>query len=400
MMKLINKNWINKTTAFIMSQCITMTGSSMVQYGIMWYLTVENQSGTMMAMYVLSGFLPHVFISPIAGFLADRYERKKIIILSDSAVAITTLLLAIIFMRGYTKVWLFLFAAFIRAIGSGIQSPASRAVIPEIVPKENLVKVGGIHSSIDSMMYILSPALGGLLLAQTDIVFVFFTDVVTAIVGILIIWFIDIPNEHHSNALKNAWIEDIKSGIKYTAQNKYILILCVFYAIYCVFIAPISFLSPIYIERAFKATVTQLSIQEMVYSIGSVLGGIAFAKLGHKLNKASNIALGTLFYGTFVICLALAPNINMFFITTFFIGITLPFSSTTVSVTLQEKVAPEMMGRVFSMIAVVGAAASPLGMLLFGPLADIVNEQIIFGACGAVLILLAGWIFKQRKHYM
>lgn len=399
-MKMINKNWINKTTAFIISQFISMMGSSMVQYGIMWYLTIENKSGTMMALYVISGFLPHVFISPIAGILADRYEKKKIILLSDALVALTTLVLAIIFMLGYKPVWLFLLAAFIRAIGSGIQAPSSKAVIPDIVPKESLVKVGGIHSSIDSCMYILSPALGGLLLSQTDIIFVFFTDVVTALIGIFILLAINIPNVKRTNQTKNTWFDDIKQGVSYSVKNKYILILCIFYAMYCVFISPVSFLSPIYIERAFNATVTQLSIQEMVYSLGSIIGGLIFAGVTQKINKASSIALGTFFYGALVMLLALVGSINMFFVLTFAIGITLPFSSTTVSVTIQQKVDPDMMGRVFSVIAVVGAAASPLGMLIFGPLADIIDAKIIFTFCGFILIILSGWIFKQRKYYL
>lgn len=116
----MNRNWKKDIVLFLSSQTISLFGSSLVQYAIMWYVTMNTQSGVMMTVYIICGFLPTFFLSPFAGVWADRYDRKKLIIAADSAIALATLILAIVFMLGYREMWLLFVVAAIRALGAGV----------------------------------------------------------------------------------------------------------------------------------------------------------------------------------------------------------------------------------------------------------------------------------------
>ncbi len=197
----MQENWKKNIILFLVSQTISLFGSSLVQYAITWYITLKTQSGFMMTISIICGFLPTFFLSPFAGVLADRYNRKVIMILSDGLIALSTLILAIVFLVGYNSLWLLFLTLTIRAIGTGIQTPAVGAVLPQLVPEDKLTKINAINSSIQSLVLIASPMLSAALLTMTTIEIVFFIDVVTAIIAIVtLILFVKVPS--HEKALE------------------------------------------------------------------------------------------------------------------------------------------------------------------------------------------------------
>lgn len=173
--------------AFLTSQTISLFGSMLVQYVITWYITLKTQSATMMTISIVCGFLPTFFLSPFAGVWADRYNRKLLIMLSDSAIAIATLILAILFFMGYDAVWLLFVVSAIRALGSGIQTPAVGAFLPQLVPEDQLTKVNATNGTIQSLITLLSPVLSGALLTMAGIEIIFLIDVFTAAIAVSIL---------------------------------------------------------------------------------------------------------------------------------------------------------------------------------------------------------------------
>ena len=165
----MKQNWKKNIILFITSQTISLFGSSLVQYAIMWYITLETQSGVMMTIFIICGFLPTFFLSPFAGVWADRYNRKILILLSDSMIASVTLILAILFILGYKEIWLLFTISAIRALGSAVQMPAVGAFIPQMVPEDKLMKVNGTNSSIQAMIMLISPMASGALLTMASI---------------------------------------------------------------------------------------------------------------------------------------------------------------------------------------------------------------------------------------
>lgn len=183
------ENWQKNIILFLGSQTLSLFGSSLVQYAIMWYIVLHTQSGVMMTIYILCGFVPTFFLSPFAGVWADRYNRKMIIVLSDSLIALVTLILAILFLLGYDPLWLLFLISAIRALGTGVQQPAVGAILPQLVPENKLMKANGANGSIQALVTLLAPMASGALLGFTSIKFIFFIDVITAAIAVSILLF-------------------------------------------------------------------------------------------------------------------------------------------------------------------------------------------------------------------
>jgi len=124
----LEENWLRNIILFLSSQSISLFGSSLVQYTIMWHITLTTESGLMMTLYIICGFIPTFILSPIAGVWADRYNRKMLIILADGLIAAATLALAILFSMGFDAIWL-LFVITARHHGIRLFSSSSNDLV-------------------------------------------------------------------------------------------------------------------------------------------------------------------------------------------------------------------------------------------------------------------------------
>ena len=183
------QTWRRKTILFIISQAITLFGSSIVQMAIIWQVALETSSGLWVTLLTLSSTIPQTIISFFGGVWADRYPRKRLIILADLGIALVTLLLAVILIVGKIAniLSLLLIISALRSFGSGIQSPAVSAVIPQIVPEEQLLRYNGINGSMMAIVQFASPAVAGAILAIGSFHWILLLDVATAIIGITIL---------------------------------------------------------------------------------------------------------------------------------------------------------------------------------------------------------------------
>lgn len=166
-------HWKRNIILFLSSQTLSLFGSALVQYAIMWHITLTTQSGIMMTLYIICGFIPTFLLSPFAGVWADRFNRKTLIMIADSMIAVVTLMLAITFMLGYQAVWLLFIISAVRALGAGIQTPAVGAILPQIVPQDKLTKVNGINGSLQALIMFVAPIVSAGLLTVATIEAIF-----------------------------------------------------------------------------------------------------------------------------------------------------------------------------------------------------------------------------------
>ena len=165
----MNQSWKNTAARFLTAQTISLFGSSLVQYAIVWYITLSTSSGRMLTISTVCGFAPQIAISLFAGVWIDRYDRKSLIMLSDTIIALSTLILAIAFLSGHRNIWLLFTVLMVRSAGTGIQTPAVNAVIPQIVPQKHLMQVNGIQNTLTSLIMFLSPAVSGAILSVSTL---------------------------------------------------------------------------------------------------------------------------------------------------------------------------------------------------------------------------------------
>lgn len=406
-------HWRRKVVLFLSGQTISLFGSLLVSYAVFWYLTITYQSGVIMMLAALFGFLPQAVVSIFGGVWADRHNRKLLIMGADGAIAVTTLALALIMMTGYDELWLIFLAMAVRSAGAGIQMPAVSALIPQITPTRSLIRVNGINGSIQSAMQLVTPAAAGGLYAwasaatggsAASIVPIFFIDVVTAAIGIGLVALIPVRAVRRAADVPTGYFADLVDGVRYVVRHAFVRwLLVVFAIIFLLTVAPTN-LTPLMLVRSFDAGAQQnvvfLAVLEIAISLGMVLGGIAVAWLFASRSRIAMIVASSLTFGVLAIGLGLSPNVWVFFGFMFVIGLTVPFFSTSSMTLLQETVEPERQGRVFGFVGIVMAIAMPLGMVVFGPLADVVPIQLLLVAAGIltfVVIGLAVWLPAGRR---
>ena len=382
--------WRRQVTIFLSGQTISLFGSMLVQYAVMWHLTLETKSGAVMAMYAVFGFLPQAVISVFGGVWADRLDRKKLIIGADATIAVVTLALAMFMAAGATDLWLIFAAIAIRSAGAGIQMPAVAALLPQIVPTDKLMRVNGIHGTIQSAMMLVAPAAAAAVYANMSIVAVFYIDVVTAVIGIGLLLLVTVPRLVRSEAVKVGYFDDLVGGVKYVVTHTFVRWVLALYAVVFVLIVAPSFLTPLMIVRTFGDEVWKLTANELAFSIGMVLGGAAVAAWAGTWNRVRMILGSTLVFGGLSIGLGLSTNIWVFFTFMLLLGLSVPAFSTPSFTVLQETVEPEMQGRVFGFVGIVMALSMPFGMAVFGPLADRFSvESLLIWAGVALLVVVA-----------
>ena len=398
MRELINQpKWVKQAAYFLGSQALTLLGSSLVQYAMMWHITLDTESGFMMTLYIICGFVPMFIVSPFAGVWADRYDRKWLIMLSDGGIAFATFILAILYYMGYGSNTLILVMAVVRAIGGGVQSPAISAILPQIVPKEALTKVNGVNASLQAVIMFISPMLSAGLISLTTMPNIFMIDVVTAVFAIVVLhYFLKIParTQGSSEAQMSYW-EDFKLGLRYVVTHRFLKVFFAVFAVMFILMAPVSFLTPLQITRNYGEEVWRLSALEMIFSIGMLLGGALITRWGGFSNRMVTIAVSGVVISICTVLMGVLtpfwPYISMMGI----FGIMMPFFNTPSTVIIQENVEEAYLGRVFGVLGMIQTSMMPLGMLVFGPLADIVKIEWMLIFTGSCLFLLSLYVFQN-----
>lgn len=394
------EHWKKDIILFLTSQSISLFGSSLVQYAIIWYITLTTKSGMMMTISTICGFLPQLLISFFSGVWADRYNKKYIIAIADSCIAVATLIVGIFFIAGIENIWILFGVLAIRSLGSGVQTPTVNAIVPDLAPQEKLMRVNGINSTIQSIMLILSPAAAGALMQIIPIGYILFIDVITAIIGVGI-FTVGVKYNHIKNekSLKTGYFESIIDGIKYVKNHKFIKKFLIYYAVISVLIAPIGILTPLMVTRTFGDDAWRLTLNEIVFFIGSILGGGVISIWGGFKNKIYTLTLACFLCGMFGVIMGVVSLANMFIaylVIMVLMGIIMPLFNTPAIVILQEKIDKDMYGRVFSIVNIIASGIMPLSMVLFGPLSDAVSIEAII-IVSSILFMLIPLVLMMDK---
>ena len=391
----LNKNWKVSAVLFLLSQNTSLFGSSIVGYAVIWHITLETSSGFWMMLATIFSNLPQIIISLWGGALADRFNRKYMIMVADGFIALATLGLAISYWTGFQDKILLLIVLAIRSTGAGIQSPAVNAIYPQIVPKENLIKIQGINQTINAVCLLLAPAIGGVLLGSIGLVWAFMVDVVTAIIAIAIMSIIKVERQI-TTVNTNSMISDIRAGIGYVLKHSELKKLVAFYAVAFILLTPAMVLSPLMVERTFGNEVWRLTANEIIWTIGSLIGGIFIAFRKQIKNKVFAIAVCFIAFGVAFGFMSIATNFVIYLMLILIAGFFMPILTTAQTVYVQEITEPNVLGRVFSILQIASTSALPIAILFLGPLADIISIQSMLFVSGILLVICGALYGKLR----
>jgi DHA3 family macrolide efflux protein-like MFS transporter len=299
---------------------------------------------------------------------------------------------------GYDAIWLLFVMAAVRAFGTGIQTPAVGAILPQIVPKDKLTKVNGANGSIQAIIMFVSPMVSAALLAMASIEIIFFIDVITAVIAIVtLLAFLKISvHEKAAEKQTTSYFSDFKQGLQYVNNHDFLKKFFLFFAVFLVLMAPAAFLTPLQVTRSFGDDVWRLTAIEIAFSIGMMAGGGIIASWGGFPNKVKTMTFASLIMGVCTFALGLAPIFWIYLIFMGVFGVAMPIFNTPTTVLLQEKIEEDYLGRVFGVMGMIANSMMPIGMLIFGPIADIIKiEWLILGT--GVLIIILTFFMNQNK---
>ncbi len=367
---------------------MSLLTSAIVQYAIIWHITFKTGSAVDLAMATIAGILPQILLGPIAGVIVDRFDRKKIMMYSDGMIAVATLVLGILFLYGEPSMMGMYIVLAVRSLGSTFHSPSFTASIPMLAPKEKLVKISGINQTINSITLIIAPILAGILFGAIPLPYIIFLDIIGAIFGIGSIAMVHIPNPEKKEEKSNILLE-MKQGFGEIKQSRFLLILTIYVIAICIIFMPIASMYPLITKNYFRLEAIHVSIVEVLFSIGMLVGGIAMAKEVGFRKKQYTILVAMLIFAVALIASGLIPNSMfwMFVFLTFVMGSMGPFFEGLYTVILQTKIEPQKQGRVFSIVMSFMQLATPIGLFLVAPIAEQIGVEKMFVISGILMII-------------
>lgn len=383
--------WQTKLVFFLASQFLSQFGTMLVQYAILWHITLEARSGVVQTISILAGFLPQFLLSPFAGVWADRYDRRRLMVLADGGIALATLALALAWQAGHHELWLLFLAQAVRSLGTAVHLPAVSAFVPQLVPQDQLTRVGGIQQSIQSGAMLASPVAAAALMSFAPLQTIFYVDVATAMLAIAVLWFgVRVPAHRRAQSpTGSSYFQDLREGLVYVRQHAFVARFFTYCAVFMFLAAPAAFLTPLQVARSFGPEVWRLTAIEIAFFSGMLCGGLGVAAWGGFPNRMWTMILATGLFGITTVGMGLLPWFWAYLVVMALCGVGMPLFNTPSTVLLQEQVEPEFLGRAFGVMGMLGSVMMPMGMLLFGPLADVVKIEILLVATGAVMGALA-----------
>ena len=392
-------NWKSQAMLFLISQCITLFGSTLVQMAIVWYVTIQTSSGVWVAAFTVCSYLPQFLISFVAGVWADRNSRKKLIIGADSLIALVTFLMVLTIPHITDKTVVLgglLVMSVIRSFGAGIQTPAVNAVIPQLVPEDQIMRFNGINATMQSVVQFAAPAAAGILLTMNTLSSTLIIDTATAIVGIGLLSAVIIPKQAIQNKETSVFI-DMKIGIKYTLSDKLIGKVLTVYGLFIFLCVPAGFLSQLFVSRVYGETYWYLSAVELAGFIGMVAGGILMSIWGGFKSRVTTMSVGLIAFGSLAIGMGLSKQFALYLTLMIIYGVAITMVQTATTTLIQEKAEMSMQGRVFGLLGAMYSGFLPVGMAIFGPMADEISLQWIMIGSGIALIALSIFVGTNKE---
>ena len=358
-------------------QLVSVTGTTLSGFALQVWVYLETGSVTRLALVSLAFALPAVLLSPLAGVVADRIDRRLAMLAADLVAGAATLVIALLHFAGALEVWhLYLLIGF-GAVGNTLQTPAWMAAVSLLVPKKHLGRANGLVMTSDAVSVVVAPAAAGALLATLGLGAVLLADLATFVVAIATLALVRFPRAERVGAgPKPSVLGEIRAGWRYLRERRGLLGLLFIYA-ECNFALSMAnvLILPLIVSFAPE---TAAGAVFSAAGFGMLAGSLAVSAWGGPKRKRIAWIMGGIAAGG-VAVVAAGWRQSLVVIGGGYLALSLlsPLINTSSQVVWQLKIAPGMQGRVFSLRRMLAQAATPLAMVLAGPLADGVFEPLL-----------------------
>ena len=396
-------HWRRNVNLFLGGQFLSGITTMIVQYAIIWYLTKQTGSATILSYATLVGMVPMVVLSPFVGGFIDRTHKKRLLIISDWIVAAFALALFIAG-REQFPLWLVFVSLTMRAIAQTFQMPTTQALIPTLVPEAELTRVNGQLGMVQSANMLIAPALGAFLFSVVDIRWLILLDVLGALLGTLMLLPVNIPYHPAVDAGQHVWA-DTKAGFMMLRQRRGLWAITILGMGFTLVFMPAASMYPLMTLQHFHGSVGQAGLIEVVYSAGMLAGGAIIGVFGKWRDRMQPILLAYLIIGITIGASGLLPGTQKAF--WWFVGLNAiaglgtPFFNTLLMAMIQQSFPPERLGRVLGVLNSLMSLTGPVGLIFAGPLADHLGVSTLFviSGIGTLICGLLTWLLPSTRHY-
>ena len=374
-------------------QALSLLGSRLVQFALVWWLTKTTGSATVLALAGMMAYVPIVFLGPFAGVLVDRWSRRRVMVFADTSIAFATAILAILFATGNALVPLVYGLMFVRAVGGAFHWPAMQAATALMVPKEHLTRVAGLNQTLHGLGLVLSPPLGALLLELIEVQGVLAIDVVTWAIAVTPLLFIRIPEpaESPAEATGKSVLTGLREGLRFVVRWRGVVLLIGALALMNFVVNPAFVLLPLYVTRVLDGGAMHLGGLQAVFGIGFVVGGLLLSAWGGFRRRIVTALLAIALMGVGIVVMGIAPQGRLYLVggALLVVGLMEPIATGSIAGTLQASIPEGMQGPAFALLGSTTQAVVPLGLALAGPLSDRFGIQLWF-VIGGIAYLFVG----------
>lgn len=387
MLKNINKTFLIVYTG----QAISQLTSSILQMAIVWYLITETNSSNIVALSGIVGFLPQGVLGLFIGVYIDRFDRKKIMIISDLLIAAASLSLSISGFFGEISIPLIMIVLFIRSVGTAFHVPSLQAITPLIVSKDELPKYSGYSQTLQSISLLLSPVLASFFFSIWSLQAIVMLDVLGAIIGVFTLCIVTIPKIKID--FENTKIDialEMKEGIATLKKNRLFNFMLLGAAFSIVYI-PIFVLYPMMTLSYFGKNQWYAGAIEVVFAIGMLIGSLVLGATGGGKRKIVTIAFFCFIIGiSLSISGILGKNMFLgFALCSTLLGFATPFYQGLQIVVFQQKIQEKYLGRVMSLSGSLMAIGTPIRIGLSGIISDKIGVENFFLYSGILIIFIS-----------
>jgi DHA3 family macrolide efflux protein-like MFS transporter len=390
-------NWKRRFFAIWSGQKLSWIGSGLASFALIWWLTDRTGSATVLAIGSLLSMLPPILLGPLAGALVDRWNRRKVMLIADSAIALASAWLAYLFWVDALQVWHVYVIMLARAVGSTFHDPAINASTSMMVPQEHLPRIQGLNSALTGVVSVVSPPLGALLVKLLPLHGIMAIDVFSAAFAILPLLFVDIPQPERSapsaadGSLKPSVWADMREGLRYVWNWPGLRTLLLLPPLLKITLIPAISLTPVLVTQHFHLDALYLGWMNAMWGLGLVIGGLALSAWGGFRRRIATSMLGVIGLGVGSLIVGLSPT------TAFGVGLSgmlltgtmIAFADGPLMALMQTIVPPEKQGRVFTVAMSLANLATPVGLAIAGPVSDKFGVHMLYVLAGVACISMA-----------
>lgn len=397
----MSESWRKPFFRMILGQAASLISSNVVQFALIWYVTVRTGSALALTFASLAGLLPQVLLGPFAGPLIDRTSRKTVLILADAGVALSGLLLGLLFLLGEPPLGLVYLGLGLRALGEAFHKPAMKAAVPQLVPPSELERAGGLGQLVQAAAGIAGPLLGGLLTELLPMPAVMLVDAVGAGLAILALRSLPLGKPAAAAAPRAGLLGELREGWRAMKAVPGLLRASVpVFATSLVFL-PLGSLLPLMVRQVFRGEALQNGIARALFSAGTLVAALAFGLLGGSKRPFLAISSAPLALGAAAL---FAGGLGerafpAFCAAVFVMGMAGMWGNIPYTALIQRGVPAERLGTAMALVTSAMSLGVPLGMLVSGPLANAVGVPAWMRGAGLVLLLVGLFGFLSTRRF-